>query len=188
MNKLTKWLVVLGVAIAMPWQIINAQGLSGENGYVNFGNLTGVYGEPKVQINLGKAMLGFVAGAAEQEDPEISQLLSKLKSVRVLVYDIETDAKAALNTVDRVTNDIQNEGWETIVSVNEENEKVRIYAKMTEDKIDGLVVMAVDGSPGEKSEAVFINIIGQIDPAQVGRVTRSLDIDVDLASGTATRD
>ncbi len=188
MKKLSRYIAVLCFALIAPWQVASAQNLSKENGYVDFGNLTGVYGEPKVQINLGTAMLGFVAGAAEQEDPDIAGLLAKLKSVRVLVYDIEQDAEVALNTVDQVTKDIQKEGWETIVSVNEDDEKVRIYAKMEKGKIDGLVVMAVDGTNRRKSEAVFINIIGEIDPAQVGRVTRSLDIDVDISSGEVHRD
>jgi len=55
---------------------------------------------------------------------------------------------------------------------------------MTDDKIDGLVVMAVDENGLDndrgKPEAAFINIIGQIDPEQVGRITRRFNVDVDM--------
>ena len=55
---------------------------------------------------------------------------------------------------------------------------------MTDGNIDGLVIMAVDEENDDSNhgqpEAVFINIIGQLDPAQVGRVTNSLNIDVDV--------
>jgi hypothetical protein len=172
---------VFCLSLLLSWQALAAD-ISAEKGYIDFGNLTSVYGEPKVEINLGKAMLGFVGGAAEAEDPEAASLIKNLKSVRVLIYDIVHDADEALKTVDRVTRDIQKDGWETVVSVNEENEKVRIYAKMSGDLIDGLVVMAVDEKRkgNGKSEAVFINIIGQLDPEQVGRVTKRLDINVDV--------
>ena len=36
-------------------------------GYVDFGELTAVYGEPRVEINLGKSMLGLI-GAFETDD------------------------------------------------------------------------------------------------------------------------
>lgn len=163
------------------WQT-QAADVSSERGYIDFGNLKSVYGQPKVEINLGKAMLGFVGAAAEAEDPEVAELIKNLKSVRVLVYDILHDASEALKTVDRVTEDIQKDGWETVVSVNEEKEKVRVYMKMSDTLIDGLVVMAVDenSSGQDKSEAVFINIIGQLDPQQIGRVTQRLNIDLDV--------
>lgn len=176
---------LLSLVAIMSWQLGNAQDFSGERGYVDFGNLTGIYGEPTIQINLGKTMLNFVSAAAQNEEPEVAELFKNLKSVRVLVYNIVGSTNDALNTVDRVTNDMRNEGWESIVSVNKEKEKVRIYARMTADIIDGLVVMAVDedGIDDDKDagpQAVFINVIGQIDPAQVGRLTSSLDIDVDV--------
>ncbi len=182
MKKLI-FIVCAYLALIVPWQVFGAEDFSGEKGYVDFGNLTGVYGEPRVQINLGTAMLGFVGAAAKSEEPDVAELFNKLKSVRVLVYDIDGNADDALKTVDKVTKDIQKEGWETIVSVNEDREKVRIYAKMTNDKIDGLVVMAVGDDSHDnngKPEAVFINIIGQIDPAQVGRITSRFNVDVDV--------
>jgi hypothetical protein len=41
------------------------------------------------------------------------------------------------------------------------------------DRIAGLVVMAVE--PGD--EAAFVNIVGDIDPAQIGRLGRKFDIE-----------
>lgn len=182
MKQMKSFLISVLVAMALPWQAFAADDFSGEKGYVDFGNLTGVYGQPRVQINLGSAMLGFVGAAAESEEPEVAEMISKLKQIRVLVYDIANDANEALETVDRITKEIEGDGWETIVMVNEENERVRIYAKMTNNVVDGLVVMAVDGSghtDSGKAEAAFINIIGELDPQQVGRITSRFNVNVD---------
>lgn len=56
---------------------------------------------------------------------------------------------------------------------------MRIFSKTKNNIMDGLVVMVVgqepkDGKP--KGEAVFINIVGQIDPARIGELTAALDI------------
>ena len=41
------------------------------------------------------------------------------------------------------------------------------------DNIDGLVVMVVS----DDDEAVFVNVVGTIDPAQIGRIGHSFRID-----------
>jgi hypothetical protein len=40
--------------------------------------------------------------------------------------------------------------------------------------IDGLVLMAVDGE-----EAVFINVLGSLDPVQLSQVMESFDVNID---------
>jgi hypothetical protein len=128
-------------------------------------------------VNLNKTMLGFVSKLNVSE-PETNELIKKLKAVRVHVYDIAGNDKPALNLIAEVSEDIQAKGWLPIVSVNEEDEKVRIFTKITDDIMDGLVVMVVDNS--DEGEAVFINIVGEIDPEQISKVTQSLNIDLNL--------
>jgi len=46
-----------------------------------------------------------------------------------------------------------------------------------DDVIDGVVVMVVSPEK-EGGEAVFINIVGEIDPEKIGKVAETLDIDL----------
>jgi len=154
-----------------------AEDLSEKPGYVAFTDLSSDYGEPRVLINLNKTMLGFVS-KLNVADTETTELISKLEGVRVHIYDIEGNEQPALDLIASVSKDIQSKNWMPIVSINEENEKVRIFVKMTEDSMDGLMVMLVDSS--DEGEAVFINIIGEIDPDQINSVTESLNINIDL--------
>jgi hypothetical protein len=164
-------LVVLFVSTA------KAEDLSTKRGYVAFTNLESVYGEPRVLINLNKTMLGFVS-KLNMADPETSELIGNLEGIRVHIYDIDGNEQPALDVIASVSKDIQAKSWMPIVSINEENEKVRIFAKMTDDIMDGLMVMLVDND--DKGEAVFINIIGEIDPDKINSVTDSLNINIDL--------
>ena len=60
------------------------------------------------------------------------------------------------------------------VRVREEDEDVHIYMLPGKgDNIDGLVVMVVT----DDDEAVFINVVGTIDPVQIGRIGHSFRID-----------
>ncbi|MFT6045747.1 MAG: hypothetical protein ACI9WC_001448, partial [Arenicella sp.] len=58
------------------------------------------------------------------------------------------------------------------------NQKVRIFSKSTNDVIEGIVVMVVSPEK-EAGEAVFINIVGEIDPNKIAKITETLNIDID---------
>ena len=163
---------------AISFLIVGATAQAESSGHVDFADLSSFYGEPKVEINLGATLLGMVSTFSQQQDPEVAELLSKLEFVKVKVYNIQSEKKdKAFETVDSVTGMLRKKKWEPIVSVNEPNEKVRIFSKLTDEVIDGLVVMAVDGKDGE---AVFINIVGEIHPSQISKVTESLNVDLDI--------
>jgi hypothetical protein len=144
-------------------------------GYVDFGDLSSMYGEPKIIINLGGTMLNFVGMMSSQESPETSELISKLKGIRVQIYSIEEDVGAAKNQFGEVKDGLKSSGWEPIVQINEDDEQVLVYMKMKEGNMEGITVMVVD-----EEEAVFVNVIGQLDPAELGKVMETLDVDMDL--------
>jgi dUTPase len=157
-----------------------ANDITQERGYVDFANLESDYGEPKVMVNLNKTMLGFIS-KINMSDPEASELISKLKAVRVQIYNMTDNDQPALDLIAKVSEDIKTKDWLPIVTVNEKDEKVRVFTKITNDVMDGLVVMVINNSVvRNEREAVFINIVGEIDPAQINRVTKSLNIDIDL--------
>lgn len=149
-------------------------------GYVNFGDLTATYGEPKLTINLGGAMLNFVGMMSSSGDPDASELISKLKGIRVQIYGTDTAGEtvnldAAMSRFNEVKGHLKSNGWEPIVSINEDDERVLVYMKMDQGHMEGMTVMVVDDE-----EAVFVNIIGQLNPAELGRVMKSFDVDVDV--------
>ena len=144
-------------------------------GYVDFGDLSATYGEPKITINLGGTMLSFVGMMSASESPETSELISKLKGIRVQIYETDENVEAAKNQYSKVKGQLKSSGWEPIVQINEDDEQVLVYMKMDGGNMEGMTVMVVDGE-----EAVFVNIIGQLNPAELGKVMESFDVDLDL--------
>lgn len=159
--------------------LLSAQSHAIAQGQIDFADLSSHYGEPKVEINLSAGLMKIVGSFADSEDPEIGNILSNLESIKVRVYDLNGELEKANSTVERVSRDLKTDDWETLVTVNnnEENQKVRIFSKSTRDVIDGVVVMVVSPEK-EGGEAVFINIVGEIDPEKIGKVAESLDINI----------
>ena len=145
-------------------------------GYVDFGEMNSIYGEPKINISIGGSLLGFVGAMAKNDDPEAAAIFNKLKGVRVSVYSTEGNSGAAIDQVKRVKNLLTASDWEPIVQVNDDGEQVQIFMKMAGNKMEGLTLMAVDDE-----EAVFINVIGQLDPQELAAVMDNFDIDIEDA-------
>ena len=143
-------------------------------GFIDFGDLSSAYGEPKISINIGGTLLQFVGLMSEDSNPETSEMMSQLKGVRVFGYPIEEDPTVARQKFGEVKSTLKSKGWEPVVQVNEDDEQVLIYMKMDGNAMEGMTVMTVDDE-----EVMFINIIGKLDPKQLGKVMDGLDVDID---------
>ncbi len=174
-SVMKKWVTGLFCTLLALPVIAQEDELKDLPGYVDFGDLSATYGEPKITINLGGTMLGFVGMMSSAKSPETSKLISKLKGIRVQIYETDENLEAASQQYSKVKGDLKSSGWEPIVQVNEDDEQVLVYMKMEAGHMEGMTVMAVDGE-----EAVFVNIIGQLNPAELGKVMESFDVDVDL--------
>jgi hypothetical protein len=151
--------------------------LQGLPGYVDFGKLNAAYGEPKVMINLGTSLLKLMS-AMSQEDKEASELLGSLQGVRINVYSTEGDREPALERLAEIKSWLRSQQWEPIVQVKEDDEDVQIFVKVGGAGVHGLTVMAVN-----EDEAVFLNILGDIDPARLNDVMNQFDVDLDTENG-----
>ena len=143
-------------------------------GYVDFGELSDIFGEPTVQISIGESLLGLVGTLSAEEDPEAAELFKKLNGVRVNVFETEAMADGAIDLVKAISGKLSSGGWEPVVTVNSADEQVRIFMKINGENVDGITVMAV-----EETEAVFVNVIGNINPAELERVMKNFDVEID---------
>jgi hypothetical protein len=146
-------------------------------GYVDFGELSAVFGEPSVQISVGASLLGLVSSLSASEDPEAAELFKRLNGVRVNVFETDSMADGAVDLVKDVSSRLNDLGWEAVVTVNSEDEQVRVFMMINDNQVEGITVMAI-----EETEAVFVNVIGSINPEELGRVMENFDIDLNGSS------
>ncbi len=145
-------------------------------GYVDFASLDAIYGEPRVMINIGGPLMQLLSAAAQSsDDPEVAAMMRDLEGVRINIYDTGGNTGPALEQMGQARAALQASDWQPFVQVREQGEDVQMFTKIAGDKMQGMAIMVVNAE-----EAVFLNILGEIDPAHVGRVVEQLNVGVDV--------
>lgn len=134
-------------------------------GYVDF-DTDAILGDldAEVEISLSTPMLRFIAGVTNVADANLGATLSALDHVRIKVFSLESaKPQKGHPDISDLIKWLEKNGWDRIVHVKEDTEAVNIYIRLNEDKIAGLALVV-----GDSREFVFINIVGNMDPAQMG--------------------
>jgi len=144
-------------------------------GYIDLADIESWFGsEATLEVNIKGALLKLVSEASRHEDPELADLLTNLKAIQVRGYTLTPSQLQGINQrTAELGRRLARSGWDTVARVREDGEDIHMYVKATDDAIAGLVVMVV--SPGE-NETMFVNIVGDINPEEIGRIGRKFDI------------
>ena len=148
-----------------------------EVGAVDIGQLMPSAKGQFVEINLSPAMLEFAARIAAKREPETAELIRNLKSIRVNVVGMDDSNRAAtLEKIESVRRKLEGDGWTKMVTVrdHDKGDNVDVHVKQHgEEAIDGLVVTVID----HKGEAVFVNVVGNINADQLAQIADKFDIE-----------
>ena len=125
--------------------------------------------DANIEINLSGKLIRLVTKAAKN-DWEASKLLEMLEGVYVRGYN---SSDVDLGEVSRYyKNKLKEGGWDVIAKVKESDEIVEVRALFDPDIVNGLFIMVA-----RNERAIFVNVFGRINPAQIGELLDSLDID-----------
>lgn len=170
------YVVLTGLLLSMP--VLAEEGdASPMTGQVDFNSLQAIYGEPRVMIDIAGPLLKLIA-AASKHDPKAQAIMRDLEGVKVKVYNTGGNLEPALEQMSQAKSALEADAWQPIVQVKDEGENVQMFARIEDDKMHGMAVMVVNAK-----EAVFLNFLGTIDPAEVGKVMQQLPVDVDVDGG-----
>jgi Domain of unknown function (DUF4252) len=160
-------------------------------GYFDFGQIPGVSANPTVQVDLNPTMLGFVTAAASAADPAVADIVAGIENVRVRVYNLVDDPSDLFAFIDDTSGELERDGWQRTVFVDDDEAKVRVYLKFDGVNATGITVMVA----GDDHEAVFINVAGVINPTQLGLLAQKYGeqaglsgVDLDAALENAPAD
>ncbi len=125
-------------------------------------------------VDISESLLQLVS-AMKHDDPVAEAALRDIESVRVHVYDTAGDIAAAAEHMEHVSNLLGDLDWSQIVRVRKPGERVDVYVKHGDEEIHGLTVMKVGGK-----DAVFVNVLGEINPSELSMVMDHVEVDVDM--------
>ncbi len=166
---------LFGVLLLAAAPIADAQpDLSGDPGFVDFSQQE-TLGEDdlEIAISVKDPMIKLVAEATRESDPVLADILDKLKVVEVLVYKVGESQRAAVRgEISEQAGKLEESGWTEAITIRMRGARGHVFLRIVDERPAGLAAMYLDG----EDEAVFVNIVGQIDPAQVGRLASKFNL------------
>jgi hypothetical protein len=148
-------------------------------GYADLDSLGFADTDTTMSLSLGPSVLHFAAGFVEG-DPATRELLLKLDGVRVKTYRIVAGQERVAARIDKMSSRLESQGWEPVVTVQEDGERTRMLVKMQAQNIAGLTVITLDSQ-----EAVIVNVMGSLSPDLFADAMVALQVDVPVVQVAA---
>lgn len=152
-------------------------------GQVDFGSFNaGDTNSEFVEIRVSKNLINLAARLLEKQEPEVAKLLGSVDGVRVNVIGLDdSNRKHIVSRALDIRNNLENSGWDKVVTVKKQNEDVGVYLKADQkETVEGVTVVVMQ----DNKEAVFINVIGNIKPEQLSILGERLHIEALKKAGT----
>jgi hypothetical protein len=160
--------LVLILAVLLPMAVL-AQKTPVDKLFEKYANQKGF-----TTVNISGKLLGF-ASQMDTGDKATSDMLSGLSGIRVLtVEDPELNKTLDFYVELEKEGFFKNNNFEVLMEVTEENEVVRILGKDAGNGKISDLLLVVGGD-----ENTLISISGVIDPANIAKITNSMNIDID---------
>lgn len=176
MKNLKRLSLVLLVTAFANFAIAADRSVENLPGYVDFSQLRAMANvEPIVEISLKAPLLNMVTNLVRSENAEAAEFISKLFRVTVNVFESDAiDVAAMADSMNLISQDLDNKGWDRVVRVRDEEEHVDIYFQFSNDadRIQGIAIMVAE--PGD---TVLVNIVGDISVDDISALGERFDID-----------
>lgn len=146
-----------------------------EPGYVDFGDLSSFEKSTGVtEVILEEDLLSTLAQLSSEEDQNIMAILNGLKLVKANVFEVNEKNRDELkNRIDNIDSKLTGSKWKRIVRTRSAEETANVYIKQNGSKqIIGLAVTTLETN----GEAAFVNIVGTIDLATIGKLGNKFNI------------
>lgn len=169
--------IIIGVLILVFCAGLNAQknDYTKYAGYIEFGDLTPYEdGGEITEVLIEEHLLRMVAKVTAKEEPDLSEVIKGIKLIKVHTFEVTEDNYEALRTkINSINESVVGDNWDRIVRTRSSREMVNVFIRTTgEELIEGLVVTIVE----KQGEAVFVNIVGDIDLETISRLGDRFDI------------
>jgi hypothetical protein len=155
-----------------------AQSLRDDPGFVDFGKFGLAPTDANLEINLEGPMIRLVAAAVRNEDSGFADLLAGLQAIRVLSFELdqavpERSAAALREHALGTSRELSRAGWSSVFRVRDEDQHIDLYLREIDGAIAGVWVLVLE----QGESLTMVNVVGSLDPAELGRLGSSLNLD-----------
>lgn len=159
---------VVIIVLSLGGCLASSAALQSQPGYVDLSLPDRLQTSSSLSLTLGPTALipvrWLISQAVESSDEageEANKLtravLQAVKGVRIRMYDVDNNGELFDTAIDESVATLKQAGWQTLVKVNEADERVVIMQTGEDELILGLSVLVAN-----PEEAVFVNIVGEL--------------------------
>ncbi len=171
-------LVLLFLAATQPLAAEKTVTAPNDPGYLDFAELgiDSTNEDIQIEVDLQGPVLAFVTEAMRPSEPELAEALAKIHSIHFQMIRLPEGQRAQAGQRARSLADrLEEQGWQRIVRIQQDGVLSYLHLLMRGNQIHGLTVMFLQE---QDNKFGFINMAGEIDPAQLGRIGQQFNIDV----------
>jgi hypothetical protein len=165
----------LGMALALA-ATLSLHADSAPAGAVDFGKFDPPDdGGTFVEVAIGSNLINMAAVLAEKAEPQVAKMIRGVQQIRVNVIGLNEKNKAAVQArVAKIREQLDALKWERIVTACQQGQDVAVFVKTKgEEAVEGLAVTVVEG----QNQAVLVNIVGNIRPADLVKLGERFNVD-----------
>jgi hypothetical protein len=147
-------------------------------GYIDGAPFLALAGEDSelIEISIKGSLLRALSQAIASEDAESSSVLGGLQGINAVIVGLDHDparSERAQRLVRDTERRLDREGWERLARIREKDSDVGVFIRSGSKTIDGLVVLVFEQA---ESKVVFVNIVGVIDLAKIGKIGATINV------------
>jgi hypothetical protein len=98
-------------------------------------------------------------------------VLQDLEGVQIRVYEVENNRQVFEQAIDASIVSLKRENWQIVLKVREDEQHIVVMQAGDEGMISGYSVLV-----STPENAVFMNLVGQLDPASIALIAESLAV------------
>ncbi|NOZ60315.1 MAG: DUF4252 domain-containing protein [Calditrichaeota bacterium] len=126
-----------------------------------------------VEVFITKRLLKLVASFSTGQDSSLANLIKNLALIRVEKFNIPAKKiEKVKKLIEKTSKKLKSQNWESTLKARKKDKVTEIFLKEEKGKVAGLLIMSVDNS----GKAVFVNIVGNIDLDQLGKLSQKFNI------------
>jgi len=147
-----------------------------EAGYVDLSWLSSYStGDKGTEMIVEQGMLKMLAKMATEKSDELAKQFGELKLVRLNSFGVtDENIKAIEDKMGSIDKDLLGKDWDRIVRTKSANDILNIYVKTAgSDRFLGILVTNINL---KNKMASFVNVVGNIDPALIGKLSKGMNI------------
>jgi len=169
------------VLIGSAGYLLASSGIQSKPGYAKLTMPSWFSTDTIVAINLGPRGLKPVrwmierAVSSSNDNLELDEkillsLLQDLQGVQLRIYEVENNRKIFERAIDESLVTLKQDGWQTLITVREDEKRIIVMQSTDAELITGFSILV-----STPENAVFVNLIGQLNPESIALLAESLN-------------